>query len=735
MKQNGLRASILILIFTFGLGFSSPPPAAAGLPTSDRPPAGQKKEKQSASDQAKAKEKEREKTERSKLFQLNPVFIDVVEYARDKEIPNMTVVKTDLFPLTIGVTLDTILARQPGVDVQRLQEVGTAADDDSIKIRGLGARRIKVLRNGRPLNTSGAAGGYFIDWTMIPLNNADRIEVIKGVGDPRYGNVLGGVINLVPKKLTPRFSTELQAALSSYQTTAFNLFHGAKPGAFEYAITGGFTRSDGYLRNGAMRMGNADLHLGYDFAWKGRLTADLNYGNLKKNFAVSNRASKVFGDPLYETSVDSGFPASDGEIMYGGMGANAEPGSWWTKRKWTADLNYEQVIGENGLLSARYWRNSGDRESFNTRSSLNRVFHKTHFDDRSQGISAAFRHFFNGQTLSLGLDYGHLRDDGEKNNPDDFRAPYVFGSYVSTKNLELYAMDEIKLGDGALTLVPGVRYLDYNGLAGPQGKVELIPDIRRRGVAPSLKAIYAYAPASLVYLSVARALRMPAAPEYYWHYDPDDAGVDTSGLPFREEDGLLIQGGWKTDFDGARVEIAPYYYSIDHYIQFDLINFVSYNIDRASLYGVEIEVSRSLGRGWSVFANTTFQKSRTAGDPFVSLFIDPADKAFNEIPGLPRHKANAGLQFRTAKGFSAALFVQAVSEQKVIYNNNVLYNTDLRLRTQKSYVRADLEGRLPLAGFLDAAVFVRNLLGIRYQERFGFPAAGRNFGLSLKTKF
>lgn len=735
MRRDGIRISILILMLTLGTVLLLPPSAAACPPTTNRAAAGQKKEKPSASDQAKAKEKEREKTERSKLFQLNPVFIDVVEYARDAEIPNMTVVKTELFPLTIGVSLDTILSRQPGLDVQRIQEVGTAADDDSIKIRGLGARRIKVLRNGRPLNTSGAAGGYFIDWTMIPLNNADRIEVIKGVGDPRYGNVLGGVINLVPKRLTPRFRTELQAALSSYQTTAFNLFHGAKPGAFEYAITGGFTRSDGYLRNGAMRMGNLDLHLGCDFAWKGRLTADLNYVDLKKNFAVSNRASKVFGDPLYETSVDSGFPASDGEIMYGGMGANAEPGSWWTKRKWTADLNYEQALGANGLLSARYWRNSGDRESFNTRQSLNRVFHKTHFDDRSQGFSAGYRHFFSGQTLSFGLDFGHLRDDGEKNNPDDFRAPFVFGSYVSTKNLEFYAMDEIKLAGGALTLVPGVRYLDYNGLAGPQGRIELIPDIRRRGVAPSLKAVYAYAPASLVYLSAARALRMPAAPEYYWHYDPDDAGVDTSGLPFREEDGLLIQGGWKTDVGGARVEVAPYYYSIDHYIQFDLINFVSYNIDRAALYGVEIEVSRALGRGWSVFANYTFQKSRTEGDPFVSQFVDSADKTFDEIPGLPRHKTNAGLQYRTAQGFSAAIFVQAVSEQKVIYNNNVLYNTDLRLRTQKGYARVDLEGRLPLAGFLEAAVFVRNILDAGFQERFGYPAAGRNFGLSLKSKF
>jgi hypothetical protein len=30
---------------------------------------------------------------------------------------------------------------------------------------------------------------------------------------------------------------------------------------------------------------------------------------------------------------------------------------------------------------------------------------------------------------------------------------------------------------------------------------------------------------------------------------------------------------------------------------------------------------------------------------------------------------------------------------------------------------------------------VRNILGAEYQERFGLPAAGRNLGLLLKTKF
>jgi len=136
-----------------------------------------------------------------------------------------------------------------------------------------------------------------------------------------------------------------------------------------------------------------------------------------------------------------------------------------------------------------------------------------------------------------------------------------------------------------------------------------------------------------------------------------------------------------------------------------------------------------------VFANYTFQRSRTSGDMFQSLFLAATDLGFHEIPGLPRHAANVGIRYRSRRNASVAVFAQAVSKQKVIYNDNTLYNTDLRVRTQAGYLRVDAEGRLPLFRRLQAALFVRNVLDAEYQERYGFPAAGRTVGLSFKTSF
>ncbi len=299
--------------------------------------------------------------------------------------------------------------------------------------------------------------------------------------------------------------------------------------------------------------------------------------------------------------------------MYGGMGAYPEPGSWWKKEKYYINLGYKQAFS-NSVLNVSYWWNHGDREAYNTRKSLNRVFHKEFYDDRSYGADASYILYLKNHTITSGIDYKRFKDDGDRNFSDDFRSPFRNRNYVNSEVLGVYILDDIAISEKFI-VSPGVRYTSYEGKAGPAGEAEGIKDISMEGFAPSIKVTYNYDKNGLTYIGISRALRMPTPPEHYWHYSPD-AGVVTSHLPFDEEDGIMIQGGWEAEFPTkTRVEISPYYYRIDDYIQFDLINFVSYNIDKAKLYGIEMEVAQQLGKGFSVFANYTYQKSKTEGDP------------------------------------------------------------------------------------------------------------------------
>jgi len=670
---------------------------------------------------------------KTKIFQLDELIVTESEIKSEVEKPNMTIIYPELLLQGIGSTIDSSLTRQPGVDVQRPQEVGAALDDESIKVRGFGARRLLTTIDGRTMNISGTAGGYFIDWSTIPLNNIEKIEVIKGVSDPRYGNTLGGVINLVTKKPKDKPVFELQGLGASFDTYTMSFYHSWKPGKFEYSISGGYSESNGYLRNGDFWLKNTNLHFGYDLPWKGKIKGDFQYVNVKKGFIVSNRRSKDYDSPDYDKPIDNSYPASDGEIMYGGMGAYPEPGSWWKKEKYYVNLGYEQAFS-NSILNLSYWWNHGDREAYNTRKSLNRVFHKVFYDDRSFGGDATYTLYLKNHTITTGVDYKRFKDDGDRNLSDDFRSPFKNGNYVNSEVVGVFIMDDIVVADDFI-ITPGIRYASYDGNAGPAGKAEGIKDISMDGFTPSLKVTYNYSKKGLLYLSVSRALRMPTPPEHYWHYSPD-AGVNTSKLSFKEEDGVMVQGGWKAVFPTkTRVELSPYYYYINNYIQFDLINFVSYNIDKAKIYGIEMEIAQQLGKGFSAFANYTLQKSETEGDPFVSNFVAQQDRNFDQIPNLPMHKINAGLQYKGIKKERVTFYVKYVSNQKVIYNNNVLENTELRVRKQDSYVTADIEASYPLLKGVEITGYVHNLFDKEYQERFGFPAAERNFGVGLKVIF
>ena len=671
--------------------------------------------------------------ELSRIYQLDEITVTEEKVKLEQQTPNSTVVIPELLLQGISSNLDGALFRQPGVDVQRLQEIGGALDDDSIKIRGFGARRITLAMDGRTLNTPGTAGGYFIDWTTIPLTNIEKIYIIKGVSDPRYGNTLGGVINLVTKKPSEKPVFEFQAMKGKYDTDKLSFFHSWKPSKFEYSIGGNYVKSDGYLRNGNFEVKNVTIYAGYSLPWDGKIKTNLAYSWVKKGFIVNNRKSKDYDSPDYDKPLDDRYPASDGEIMYGGMGAYPEDGSWWKRERFNFDIGYEQALF-GGFFDIRLWKNYAEREAYNTRKSLNRVFHKKWFDDKSYGMDGSYKITLGSHDIAFGFDYTRFKDAGDKNYSDDFRAPFRNDNYVNSKIFGIYLMDDYHISKN-FTVTPGIRYSYYEGKAGPAGKLEEIKDISMDGIVPSLKFTYNYDKNSLVYLSFARALRMPTPPEHYWHYSPD-AGVYTGDLPFKKEDGFMVQGGWKAELPTkTSIEISPYYYKINNFIYFDLINFVSYNIDRATIYGIEFELAQQLGMGFSAFANYSFQKSKTKGDPFISNFVAPEDRDFHEIPGLPEHKINLGLQYKGSKGEKVTLYGRYVSSQKVIYNNNMLYNTDLRLRTQKSYFTADLEAAYPITKNFHILGYLHNIFDKNYQERFGYPAAGRNWGIGIRGIF
>jgi outer membrane cobalamin receptor len=101
--------------------------------------------------------------------------------------------------------------------------------------------------DGRPINsiTFGSA-----DLSQIPLDNIERIEIVKGPASHLYGaNAMGGVINVITKK--PPLQPSFKAGISygSFNTQTVQAEHGQTLDRFGYLINAGYKSSNGSRDN------------------------------------------------------------------------------------------------------------------------------------------------------------------------------------------------------------------------------------------------------------------------------------------------------------------------------------------------------------------------------------------------------------------------------------------------------------------------------------------------------
>ena len=98
-----------------------------------------------------------------------------------------------------------------GVVVRDFYGTGKTA---SVDIRGFGETaplNVLVLVDGRRVNEIDLSG---TDWTQIPIDQIERIEIVRGAGSVLYGdNAVGGVINIITKKPDKPFSARVEGVV------------------------------------------------------------------------------------------------------------------------------------------------------------------------------------------------------------------------------------------------------------------------------------------------------------------------------------------------------------------------------------------------------------------------------------------------------------------------------------------------------------------------------------------
>jgi len=151
-----------------------------------------------------------------------------------------------------AISLPDLLRMVPGINVSQID-----ANAWAISIRGFATRyssKLLVLIDGRSVYTP-SFSGVFWDQVDLPLQDIDRIEVIRGPGATVWGaNAVNGVINIITKSSLATQGGLLEVAAGNSIEPITTLRYGGKigsAGAFR-AFTRYSKFADGKLGDGAL---------------------------------------------------------------------------------------------------------------------------------------------------------------------------------------------------------------------------------------------------------------------------------------------------------------------------------------------------------------------------------------------------------------------------------------------------------------------------------------------------
>ena len=157
-----------------------------------------------------------------------------------KYVPVLTQVISARKMLELGITnvTDALQTMVPGINVSHQGTLVT------VTLQGMDAKYVLFLIDGERI--AGEVDGD-IDYSMLNLQNIDHIEIIKGASSSLYGsNAIGGVINIITKKINDPFDAKFYSRYSKYNELYSGGSIALKKGILGSRTSINFSRTEGY---------------------------------------------------------------------------------------------------------------------------------------------------------------------------------------------------------------------------------------------------------------------------------------------------------------------------------------------------------------------------------------------------------------------------------------------------------------------------------------------------------
>jgi vitamin B12 transporter len=322
-------------------------------------------------------------------------------------------------------TLAEVLQTVPGIQLDFLRTPSATA---YFNVQGALSNTVLVLIDGIRQNDFDQS----VVWPgLIPVQQIDRVEIIKGAASATWGPALGGVINIVTKTPNPERAASgmVSGSIGSKFTADSRAELSGSKERLGYYLTAGKLRSDGLSPNTATNLKNL-------------------YGKLV--YSLPGNGTATFG----LTHLDATPGADEGDTPnWGYVHDNNE------YRRNNAYLKFQQPLGAKLTLDLDgYLTNRDDHTKLgNIEQGAVVVYNDFAVRDTSRGANARLTWGDSQQSLAAGFEYAHAHAtsaDLLSSAPPDYDR--------SWDRWALYGNGAYSIG--RLTFLPGVRR-DHTGIS------------------------------------------------------------------------------------------------------------------------------------------------------------------------------------------------------------------------------------------------------------------------------
>lgn len=630
----------------------------------------------------------------------------VVTASRFEERPGdqpigVSVLSGDAIRASGETSLPRLLARQPGVFVRD----NSGSPDMQVDLRGFGItgdQNTLVLLDGRRLSEYELTSAR---WSSIPIESIDRIEIVRGSGAVLYGGgATGGVINIITKGADRAAkSFDAYAGTGSYNTQDYRV--GGQIGGDQVglSVNGGRFSSDNYRKNNRVVQDNfvADVR---NFDPDHNLNLKLGYE--KQDLRLpGNRTEAELETDRRGTRNPTDFSNRDGG--FASLSAKTRVGD----SEVTADLGYREKNNDfHALLGSVSLDGNTKVETWN-------------FSPR---VKIPYLAFGRDSTVIVGIDREDWKYRSVRTNP-------AFAT-AHQQNSAVYAQNVLTVRPGTMLSLGGrLQRLEFDANDSSVAPGAAAGEQKRNLSAYEIGARHQTSATSAIYAKFGYSFRVATLDEIY------SPGLGAFLIPpsvnfVEPQTSHDAEAGVEVESGPGRYRLALHHSALKNEIHFDSTAFANVNLPPTERSGIELEGKWAVTPDALVFVNYTYTEAR-----FRSARLGSVDVSGNRIPLVPRHMANAGLDWTIQDRTRLNLAVNYVGRQ--LYDGDELNTFG---RQMPSFWTADVGLFHTIAGWTFGAS-VRNLFDQKYytyalavgppSNFVAYPAAERNFLASVQYRF